>query len=311
MIKHKGSLAANMHNIKSKLIPLFILVFFLGSVSAFLLVPQDVVRAEIASEAEAKKRAEAYCKRYNGDRQEGFCLKSYQLAIKGLHNDLNSDSVCGKLSSGGDAYEGCRAGFLQGLREFKKDNPIKTTSPQADARAKAYCESKNYNKNPPPPDVSEYLACTTGYASSLSTDAVDWEVSCKNLVDDLKEVCIAGFKQGLREYQKDAGVSNPATPSNNNQAGAKSRNNEDVDCSTSLNSVLSWIACPIIDMGASFTDFVFKDFVRPMLENVPISADPDDAGYKAWQGFRLLGNLLLVGTLLAIVFGQMRGGGGR
>lgn len=79
------------------------------------------------------------------------------------------------------------------------------------------------------------------------------------------------------------------------------------DCDTELTSPLSWILCPLIDLGASLTDFVFKNVVKPLLGDVPISANTDDPAYKAWQGFRFLANIMLVGTMLAIVYAQARG----
>jgi hypothetical protein len=72
--------------------------------------------------------------------------------------------------------------------------------------------------------------------------------------------------------------------------------------------MLSWIICPIIDLGAGLSDFVFEDIVQPLLETVPVSSNPDGGTYKAWSSFRLLANILLVGSLLAIVYSQAKGG---
>lgn len=82
---------------------------------------------------------------------------------------------------------------------------------------------------------------------------------------------------------------------------------EEVDCDTTWSSPLSWIACPLIDMGVGMTDGVFKNIIQPMLETVPVTADPEDGAYKAWQQFRLLANVLLVGSLLVIVYSQAKG----
>ncbi len=78
------------------------------------------------------------------------------------------------------------------------------------------------------------------------------------------------------------------------------------DCDVT-NNPLTWIICPIIDLGANFTDAIFTTFVRPLLEDIPIDTAPDDAGYRAWQSFRALANIMLVGCLLAIVYAQARG----
>lgn len=82
---------------------------------------------------------------------------------------------------------------------------------------------------------------------------------------------------------------------------------EEVDTCDATGAPLSWIVCPIIDMGVGFTKFAFNDFIAPFMEDVPISTDPTDPGYNAWKQFRLLGNILLVGTMLAIVYAQVKG----
>ena len=88
------------------------------------------------------------------------------------------------------------------------------------------------------------------------------------------------------------------------QAAATSGNAQDqVNCDAN-ESPLSWIACPLIDAGAGMTDYIFNNFVQPLLENVPISADNRDGAFIAWQTFRVLGNAILVGALLIMVFAQ-------
>ena len=79
------------------------------------------------------------------------------------------------------------------------------------------------------------------------------------------------------------------------------------DCNAQASSPISWIICPIIDLMAGFSDFVFKGIVTPLLADVPISTDPNDGGYKAWQQFRILGNIVLVGAMLAVVYAQIKG----
>lgn len=89
--------------------------------------------------------------------------------------------------------------------------------------------------------------------------------------------------------------------------GDGDRDKTQADCDVKLSSPLSWILCPVIDLGAGLTDFVFKEIVGPLLKDVPISTESNDPGFKAWQQFRLLGNILLVGSLLAIVYSQAKG----
>lgn len=79
------------------------------------------------------------------------------------------------------------------------------------------------------------------------------------------------------------------------------------DCEATDSGPLGWILCPVIDLGATFTSYVFKNFVQPFLEDVPISTNPDDGAYLAWKQFRLIGNIVLVGTMIAVVYAQARG----
>jgi hypothetical protein len=78
-------------------------------------------------------------------------------------------------------------------------------------------------------------------------------------------------------------------------------------CVTTDSGPLGWILCPIIDLGATFTGFVFESFVKPFLEDVPVTTDPEDPSYKTWKQFRVIGNIVLVGTMLAVVYAQVKG----
>ncbi len=83
---------------------------------------------------------------------------------------------------------------------------------------------------------------------------------------------------------------------------------DQADCDVKFSSPLSWIICPVIDLGANLSDFVFRDIVSPLLRDTPVSTDRDDPSFKVWEQFRFLGNLLLIASLLAIVYSQARGG---
>lgn len=73
---------------------------------------------------------------------------------------------------------------------------------------------------------------------------------------------------------------------------------------------LGWIICGMTEVVSKFGQTIFSDYIQPMMENTPLSLEPDDPFYKSWQGFRFLGNILLIGSMLAIVYSQARGGGG-
>lgn len=91
-------------------------------------------------------------------------------------------------------------------------------------------------------------------------------------------------------------------------SGGDDDGNNKPNCDMQLTSPISWIVCPVIDAGAAMSDWVFTSIVKPLLADVPISTDRDDPGYKVWQNFRVLGNVLLIGSLLAVVYSQARGG---
>lgn len=152
--------------------------------------------------------------------------------------------------------------------------------------------------------------------------------ACENGITKLKEACIDGFIAGYQNKKKsdvckqrdskektscekgfdagveaqNRGVTKPSAP----DADASDKKVEEDACNAT-GSPMSWIICPIIDMGSKFTDFVFNDIVRPFLEDVPISSKPDDPSYNAWKQFRLIGNIVLIGSLMAVVYAQARG----
>lgn len=79
------------------------------------------------------------------------------------------------------------------------------------------------------------------------------------------------------------------------------------DCDTKLLNPLSWILCPVIDIGANGSDYIFQNIIEPLLSDIPLSTDPNDDFFKAWQGFRFIANIILVGGMLGIVYSMARG----
>jgi hypothetical protein len=123
--------------------------------------------------------------------------------------------------------------------------------------------------------------------------------------------CNTLLNWGNKREMAEALRTNPrgSTPGSDGGGGAGAAAADDSpDCDAQLNSPLSWIVCPLVDMGTAFTDWVYTEFVRGMLQEVPISTDANDGGYKAWQSFRILANIILVGAMLILVYGMIRGG---
>ena len=101
-----------------------------------------------------------------------------------------------------------------------------------------------------------------------------------------------------------AGQTNASKPPG---SGGTSGDDAQPDCDVKLTSPISWILCPIIDLGANLSDYTFNEIVRPLLADVPVSTNPQDGAYIAWQQFRLIGNIVLVGTMIAVVYAQIKG----
>ncbi len=86
-------------------------------------------------------------------------------------------------------------------------------------------------------------------------------------------------------------------------------NNEtaDLDCEGSFG--FGWILCPVYELGANTTSTAFNDIIKPMLEDVPVNTKQNSGFYKAWNNFRVLANVVLVGAMLVLVYGMSRGDG--
>lgn len=124
---------------------------------------------------------------------------------------------------------------------------------------------------------------------------------CQKRLEEAGAVRVVGANGEKADAPGKKGDSTPGSEGNNEKE-------KEISCESKLDSVLSWIGCPLIDMGVDFTDFMFEDFIQPLLENVPVSTNSNGKSYKAWQDFRLLANILLVGSLMIVVYSQAKGG---
>lgn len=92
-------------------------------------------------------------------------------------------------------------------------------------------------------------------------------------------------------------------------SGGTGSGDEDVaGCDTFSGSPLGWIICPVIELGTDFNNLVYKDIVTPLMDTTPVNLDADNGAYRAWQGFRIIANAMLVLAMLAIVYYQAKGG---
>lgn len=72
---------------------------------------------------------------------------------------------------------------------------------------------------------------------------------------------------------------------------------------------ISWILCPVYNFFAEITEFFYKQIIGSFLYTNPVETSPGSNSYKAWNNFRLYGNIVLLIALLVLVFGQAIGGG--
>ena len=267
-------------------------------VSAFIEVYKDRKKVSNASgnvDSNAGGLAEKFCISKSLD--TGLCIG-------------NIVSQAFELSKGdkvGDGNDGGSGGSGSGNSGDKiVSNPPKAVSDEADSVCKS--ENKDTAKKGETPDCrSAYIYAFMNNDKFLKGDGtVDLDYIRNQYCTGggrTVEECQKGASQGsLRGKQLDGDPDKLASAT-----GAAPK--DQVDCDMKLESILSWIACPVIDMGVNTTDWVFEKMVQPMLENVPVSTNPDDGSFKAWQQFRLIANILLVGSLLAIVYSQAKGGG--
>lgn len=134
-----------------------------------------------------------------------------------------------------------------------------------------------------------------------------WQTICIQGYDDGFSV---GRQKGDEDKQKGKHKPIEEDPGRVDRPNAEKQDPEDnADCSASMANPLAWIMCPVIEGVADTSDFIFEQLIEPMLDNTPVSTKPQDPGYKTWQGFRVIANIVLVGAMMLLVYGAARGGG--
>lgn len=176
-------------------------------------------------------------------------------------------------------------------------------------------DSQPTTPTPTVPNATRMQACKKAYnagkteqVGSANQAQRQSQEACNNTDPTKKEQCREDLRkcnhkpngQKLECYQKLI----------TNYPAATIEEDEDkpvADCDTKLLNPLSWIICPIIDIGANGSDAIFRDIIKPLLSDIPLSTDPGDDFFRAWQGFRFIANLILVGGMLGIVYSMARG----
>jgi hypothetical protein len=91
------------------------------------------------------------------------------------------------------------------------------------------------------------------------------------------------------------------------RSGSSTASQDDQPNCQNTGSPLGVVICPFIEGVAGASDWIYSTFIEALLTNVPIGNSPSDPAFTAWQSFRILGNIILVGALLAMVFAQSFG----
>jgi hypothetical protein len=297
---------------------LFLFTFILSS---FLVTPPSL---EALTDDQANRRAEKWCVD-DGNSVPGIeeepCKESYRAGATGKAmpdwcQDEESDDMCQKAyregkkvdaeskdpnkRSGGDQKEAeqfcedaislgtrkqdCERGYIAGLKGEKSPCPDGDGGKQC---REGFNEGKKQRRQNDP--------------KRADCDDSTKPEECKKEFDKCDQLQGPNIANAVRQCKIEALKSFP------DESGGD-QSDKNVDCDATFSSSLSWIACPIIDIGVDMTDTVFENIIKPMLENVPVTADPENGVYIAWQQFRLIANVLLVGSLLVIVYSQARGG---
>lgn len=131
----------------------------------------------------------------------------------------------------------------------------------------------------------------------------DTGISCSDLLDMLADKSLAKAYAELAEQD----LKNGQPVSSNTGATGNPEDNSNATCKAS--GPLEWILCPIFNLFAEATEFFYKQILQPFLYTPPVDTDPASGSFKAWSGFRLYGNIILVIAMIVIVFGQSIGGG--
>lgn len=261
-----------------------------------------------SAEAAADRSADDFCGPNNGTSNITNCKKFYKAGYLG--NPLpDGEGSCT------DTGFSCRTVYQKGTdgrrTDFKEiPNGVCTAYIEAAQDSNSVPQSlRNLNNNERNQAID---ACNKGFRWGLGeADSCNSQLG-GNPGQMKRDACSAGeelanlhvFIPGeATAHAKGQGAdSAPGNGGSIDAAGDSQKSCEDEG------GVLGWIICPLIDLATSFSDFAFQQIIAPMLEKIPISADRHDPGYKSWQGFRFLANIMLIGTLLAIVYSQARGG---
>lgn len=324
----------NIHKSLSRTV-LFLLVLILSLNSLFLYAPKTAEAAMLTgdeikvlantgevpgktltkAQKEAKSNADQFCEDYWGDSDTRLqaCRTIY---IAGYLGEENPEPDPGNLRDS-EVAEFTVAGINKRTSTYKQIPKrlceiMVNTAQGGDKLGSAFKNLKDKDKN------KAMRACETGFRDGLS----DFGSGCQNRFGSISNKiqlvsCLHGMVMadqhifvGGEVVEYAGGTVNPDAEDDEGGGGGggegEGQGTEEIKCEASAPTI-SWFICPVIEFGANFTNWFFNSFLRPLLEDVPVSLDPSEGSFQAWQGFRLLANIMLVASMLAIVYAQARG----
>ena len=186
------------------------------------------------------------------------------------------------------------------LRNLLENNPRPSQALQDERKALEECNDKvgasGTNKN----QLMEW--CAKGYVGAKN--GKKYSEVCKGTTSVTISYCRNGYNLANGKY-KGAGDPGPSDP--DADAAGDAAGDEDANCSGEGLSI-GWVICPIVEAASNFGKYTVENIIQPLMEESPLAKDPADPTYKSWQAFRLIGNILLIASMLAIVYSQAKGG---
>ena len=290
---------------------------FFGPSRALAAIPNDTqLKKQAESSAECKKQVQ---NKIGNDEDKkntlNICVASY---VDGYKDTAIKDrkalaGVCEKKGYPAVYLFDCVIGYEKGQKDRKAaDSDDAKPPPSGDlseaqirnlAKTSPDCEVLKPDSNDATANAS-YGACVEGYVGGYLGKKTKAQTCSSSALDSF---CNKGYDAGKSD--KAAGVKTQAQQTANSTAPRDSGadGSTDPDCESSGGFGLAWIMCPLIEGLASVTDFIFDKIVEPMMDDVPVSTKASDPGYKTWQGFRLIANIILIGALLVMVLAQAIG----
>ncbi|HYF96564.1 MAG TPA: hypothetical protein VD947_00835 [Patescibacteria group bacterium] len=186
------------------------------------------------------------------------------------------------------------------LINLSKNKPKPSQELQDQRKALAECDDKVGASGTNKDQLMEW--CAKGYIGAKN--GKKYSEVCKGTTSVNISYCRHGYNLANGKY-KGAGDPGPSDP--DADAAGDAAGDEDANCSGEGLSI-GWVICPIVETASNFGKYTFENIIQPLMEESPLSTDPADPTYKSWQAFRLIGNILLIASMLAIVYSQAKGG---